>query len=236
MEALLEATAEQPDALLLAGGTDAMVEINFGHRRPTAVIALRGVAELQHWTADDRAVDLGSAVTYATIEQAPLCDLLPGLAQVARTVGSPQIRNAGTVGGNLATGSPAGDTLPMLLALETMVHLASATGTRQLPVDAFVTGVKRTDLQPGEIIHHVRIPEDRHPQRHGHLGRQRGARRRHRHPRDPMRTGFGVGHAVARPRGRGVDRRADRLERHEGGRRRGRRVRRDGERGGPSDR
>jgi CO/xanthine dehydrogenase FAD-binding subunit len=109
-------------------------------------------------------VRLGAGVTYAEIERPPLSDLLPGLAQVARTVGSPQIRNAGTVGGNLATGSPAGDTLPMLVALDATVHLASTDGDRALPVEEFVTGVKRTDLRPGEVIRLVEIPRLDGPQ------------------------------------------------------------------------
>jgi len=88
----------------------------------------------------------------------PLAALSPGLAQAARTVGSPQIRNAGTIGGNVGTASPAGDTLPVLAALDAVVELAHADGRRELPMTEFIVGPKRTTLRPGELITAVRIP------------------------------------------------------------------------------
>ena len=101
---------------------------------------------------------LGAAVTYTELLRPPLAQLLPALAQASRTVGSPQIRNAGTIGGNLATCSPAGDTLPVLAALEATVHLRSHRGGRDVPVGDFMVGVKRTVLQPGELIVGVTVP------------------------------------------------------------------------------
>src|SRR5262245_36982860 len=121
LAALLDILAETPDAQLLAGGTDFMVEVNFGHRQPREVVALRGVPELQGWSHDGGVLRLGAALTYTEMQQPPLADLIPVLAQAARTVGSPQIRNAGTLGGNLGTSSPAGDALPPLLALDATV-------------------------------------------------------------------------------------------------------------------
>jgi CO/xanthine dehydrogenase FAD-binding subunit len=103
-------------------------------------------------------VRLGAAVTYTDMLQPGLARLLPALAQAARTVGSPQIRNAGTIGGNLATASPAGDTLPVLAALEAVVEIAGPAGIRHVPVGAFITGPKRNALQPGELIVAVRLP------------------------------------------------------------------------------
>ena len=94
----------------------------------------------------------------------------PALAQAARTVGSPQIRNAGTVGGNLGTASPAGDLLPVLVALDATVHLRSAAGARDLPVTDFLTGVKQTALAPGELIVGVTVPAARGPQHYLKVG------------------------------------------------------------------
>ena len=124
---------EHPDALILAGGTDLMVEINDGHRRPDdVVVAVNRVPELRSWRHDPAAATLtiGAAITYAELLSDPLATFSPALAEASRTVGSPQIRNAGTLGGNLGTCSPAGDALPVLAALDATVTLASAAGVR----------------------------------------------------------------------------------------------------------
>lgn len=139
-----------PRATLLAGGTDLMVEVNLAHHRPESVIALRRVAELDEW--DERF--LGAGVTYVRMETGPL----PALAELARTVGSPQIRAAGTLGGNLGTASPAGDTLPFLAAVDAHVVLVSTAGQRRLPWDEFLLGPKRTALGDGELIRGVELP------------------------------------------------------------------------------
>src|SRR5688500_6300784 len=135
LDEALSALTELPGALVLAGGTDAMVEVNMGHRKPDDVVSVNRVSELRSWTYDLQAatVHIGAAVTYAERMKPPLADLLPALAEAARTVGSPQIRNAGTLGGNLGTCSPAGDGLPVLAALDAVVHLASRRGERSLP-------------------------------------------------------------------------------------------------------
>jgi CO/xanthine dehydrogenase FAD-binding subunit len=161
IEAATAMLAEHPGALLLAGGTDLMVEINEGHRRPgDTVIALNRIADLRSWRHDPvaRTVTIGAAVTYTELTREPLAGWMPALAEAARTVGSPQIRNAATLGGNLATCSPAGDGLPVLSALEATVTLASVSGRRTVAVDEFMVGVKRTALMPGEIISAVTVP------------------------------------------------------------------------------
>lgn len=152
--------AGAPGAMVLAGGTDAMVEVNGGHRRPDVVIAVNRVTELRSWTYDPATatVRLGSAVTYRELMESPLKDLLPALAQASRTVGSPQIRNAGTIGGNLGTCSPAGDGLPPLSVLDAVVHLASAQGERSMSIHDFMVGVKRTRREPDELIAAVTLP------------------------------------------------------------------------------
>lgn len=154
----LAALAGDPAPAVLAGGTDLMVEVNYGQRRPDPVLSLRRVAELRGWRRDGDAVVLGAATTYTGLLGPAPSDLLPALAQAARTVGSPQIRNTGTVGGNLATASPAGDTLPVLVAHGATVELASAAGRRTLAVADLLTGPKRTALAPDELIVSVRVP------------------------------------------------------------------------------
>ncbi len=160
LDEALRVIGTHPDALVVAGGTDAMVEINAGHRRPRMVIAVNRVAELRSWTYDPAGatVRIGAAVTYSELMESPLAELIPALAEASRTVGSPQIRNAGTLGGNLGTCSPAGDGLPVLAALGAVVHLASATRERSLPVSDFMVGVKRTALEADELITAITIP------------------------------------------------------------------------------
>jgi CO/xanthine dehydrogenase FAD-binding subunit len=152
--------AAHPGAHLLTGGTDFMVEVNFNHRKPSDVISLSRVEELRQWTVDRSAgtVFIGAAVVYADMEKGELAGLVPALAEAARTVGSPQIRSAGTLGGNLGTCSPAGDGLPVLAALDAVVHLSSADGDRAVPFVDFMTGPKRNDMRPGEIITGVTVP------------------------------------------------------------------------------
>ena len=162
--------AERPDALPIAGGTDVMVELNFDRRRPGALLDLTRVPELREWSVDDGSVRLGAGVTYArVIEQ--LGAQLPGLAMASRTVGSPQIRMRGTVGGNLGSSSPAGDAHPPLLAADAVVEVESAArGARLVPAADFFTGVKRNALEPDELIAAVVIPSATGPQQFSKVG------------------------------------------------------------------
>ncbi len=146
------------DAMLLAGGTDLMVAVNAGRARPTTVVALDRVDGLRSWSRDGSALTLGAGLTYADLAEPALAALVPALAQAARTVGSPQIRNAGTLGGNVATASPAGDTLPVLAALDAVVMVRSSLGEREVPFATFCVGPKQTALVPGELIVGVRVP------------------------------------------------------------------------------
>jgi CO/xanthine dehydrogenase FAD-binding subunit len=165
----LAAKAASPDLLPIAGGTDVMVELNFDRRRPTGLLDLTRVAELREWSVADGAVELGAGVTYAQVI-ADLAELLPGLAMASRTVGSPQIRNRGTVGGNLGSASPAGDAHPPLLAAEAVVEIASVRGVRRLPVGDFFLGVKRSALEPDELIRAVHVPMARGPEQFSKIG------------------------------------------------------------------
>ena len=165
----LEARAAYPGALPIAGGTDVMVELNFELRRPAALLDLTGVHELRDWERDGDAIRLGAGVSYARVIHELGTDL-PGLAIASRTVGSPQIRNRGTVGGNLGAGSPAGDSHPPLLASQAVVEVASVRGTRTIAVAEFYTGVKRTALAPDELIVAIVVESAPGPQQFAKVG------------------------------------------------------------------
>jgi CO/xanthine dehydrogenase FAD-binding subunit len=156
-EQALAMKAAQPDAIPIAGGTDLMVALNFDRARPQAILDLTRVAELRDWGTDDGRLRIGAGVTYTRLIE-ELGERLPGLAIASRTVGSPQIRNRGTVGGNLGTASPAGDGLPPLYVSDAEVELASSSGTRRLAVAEFVTGPKRQAAREDELIAAFHLP------------------------------------------------------------------------------
>jgi CO/xanthine dehydrogenase FAD-binding subunit len=157
LDEALRLKSEHPGALPIQGGTDVLVALNFDRARPDTVLNLNEVAELRGWSRENGSLRLGAGLTYAEIEHGPLRELLPALAEASRTVGSPQIRNRGTIGGNLGTASPAGDALPPLAIEHAEVECASTRGVRTLPLTEFVTGVKRTALEPDELITAVRL-------------------------------------------------------------------------------
>lgn len=153
----LDIKASRPDALPVAGGTDVMVGVNFGRLRPPALLDLTRLPELAVIDRGGPRLRIGAGVTYARLI-AELGDVLPGLAMAARTVGSPQIRNRGTMGGNLGTASPAGDCHPVLLVAGAEVEVASVRGTREIPAGEFFTGPKRNALAPDELITAILVP------------------------------------------------------------------------------
>ena len=158
-----------PDALPIAGGTDVMVEINFDRHRPPAFIDLTRIAELSEWGQEGDWLRVGAGVTYTRLI-AELGDRLPGLAMASRTVGSPQIRNRGTVGGNLGSASPAGDAHPPLLASGAIVELASTAGTRRLPAHEFFVGPKRNAMRKDELIAAFLVEPAKGPQQFSKVG------------------------------------------------------------------
>ncbi len=164
LDEALRLKSEHPGAWPIQGGTDVMVALNFDRGRPGAVLNLNEVVELRGWRRENGSLRLASGLTYAEIEHDELRDVLPALAEASRTVGSPQIRNRGTIGGNLGTSSPAGDALPPLLVEDAEVECASVRGTRRVAVGAFVTGVKRNALEPDELITAVWLTPSNAPQ------------------------------------------------------------------------
>jgi CO/xanthine dehydrogenase FAD-binding subunit len=165
----LELRAALPDAMPIWGGTDVMVELNFDRARPPALLDLTRVGELGAWEREDGWVRIGAGVPYTRVIR-ELGDLLPGLAMASRTVGSPQIRNRGTVGGNLGSSSPAGDALPPLYASGAEVLVASVRGERRVAVEDFIVGPKRNVLGADELIAAVRVPVAGGPQQFAKVG------------------------------------------------------------------
>ena len=163
-EEALTLKAEHPDAVPIQGGTDVMVALNFDHLRPQTLLNLNEVAELRGWSRENGSLRLGAGLTYAELMRAPLADELPALAEASRTVGSPQIRNRGTIGGNLGTASPAGDALPPLLVEEAEVELASVRGRRRVALGEFLVGPKRNALADDELIAAVVVRPSGQPQ------------------------------------------------------------------------
>jgi CO/xanthine dehydrogenase FAD-binding subunit len=164
LDEALRLKADRPDAVPIQGGTDLMVELNFDRARPELLLNLDEIAELRGYSHEGGALRLGAAITYTELERPPLAELLPALAEAARTVGSPQIRNRGTIGGNLGTASPAGDALPPLLAEGAEVVLGSVRGIRTLALGEFLIGPKRNALADDELVLAVRVRPSGQPQ------------------------------------------------------------------------
>ncbi|MFI7613152.1 FAD binding domain-containing protein [Nonomuraea terrae] len=201
----LAAKADRPDAVPLQGGTDVMVELNFDVRRPAALLDLTRVPELRAWEMTGGYCRVGAGVSYATVID-ELSGSLPGLAQAARTVGSPQIRNRGSVGGNLGAASPAGDSHPPLLAAGAVVEVESRErGVRMIPAAEFYLGVKRSALEPDELIRAVHVPPATGPQYFSKVGTRNAmviavcSFAIALHPRE-RRVGTGIGSAAPTPR------------------------------------
>jgi xanthine dehydrogenase small subunit len=149
--------AENPSAVLVAGSTDWGVEVNIHGRRESLVVAIDRLPELCTLEFGDEFVEIGAAVTLSDAERF-LAGRVPLLAELFPQFGSRLIRNLATIGGNLGTASPVGDTPPALLALEARVVLASVTGEREVEVSEYFTGYRQTVLRPGEVIRTIRIP------------------------------------------------------------------------------
>src|SRR4029077_18178259 len=165
----LEMKSAHPEAMPIWGGTDVMVEINLDHHRPAAILDLTRIHELTEWGDTGDLLRVGAGVTYTRIIQ-DLGDRLPGLALASRTVGSPQIRNRGTVGGNLGSASPAGDAHPPLLASGALVELASVGGTRRMPAREFFIGPKRNAMKKDELIAAFLVEPAKGPQQFAKVG------------------------------------------------------------------
>jgi CO/xanthine dehydrogenase FAD-binding subunit len=165
----LAAKAAHPDGVPIAGGTDVMVELNFDRSRPDAIIDLTRVRELRDWGPEDGLLRIGAGVPYTRVIN-ELGDRLPALAMASRTIGSPQIRNRGTVGGNLGAASPAGDSHPPLLAARAEVELASSAGVRRVPAREFYTGPKENVLAGDELIAAILVAPASGPEQFSKIG------------------------------------------------------------------
>lgn len=166
----LELRAAHPEARAIQGGTDVMVEMNFDHSRPAALLDLNPCRELQRVEEIDGRLRIGAGVPYVKIIR-DFGRQLPALAQASRTVGSPQIRNRGTVGGNLGGASPAGDAHPALLAANAVIEAESAArGSRMIPIDDFYVWVKKNALEADELIRAIWLEPATGPQYFSKVG------------------------------------------------------------------
>lgn len=155
-EAVAALTA-MPAAVPIAGGTDLMVAVNKGRLRPAGLVGLSRISEIRGWRYQDGHALLGAGLTHARMGRPDFAALIPALAASARAAGPPQIRNAGTLGGNIASSAPTGDTLPVLAALEADLIIAGPGGARrEIPVAQLLAG--RDMLAPAELIGYVRVP------------------------------------------------------------------------------
>ena len=152
LDEALQLKAERPDAVPIQGGTDVMVDLNFDRARPAALLNLNEVPELRGWSREDGHLRLAAGLTYTEAMGAELAEALPALAEASRTVGSPQIRNRGTIGGNLGTASPAGDALPPLLVEGAEIEVASRRGRRVVALEEFLVGPKKNALAEDELV------------------------------------------------------------------------------------
>ncbi|EPH40765.1 putative Carbon monoxide dehydrogenase medium chain [Streptomyces aurantiacus JA 4570] len=146
-----------PAAVPVAGGTDLMSSVNAGLLRPAALVGLGRINEIRGWQYQDGHGLLGAGLTHARMGRPDFAALIPALAAAARAAGPPQIRNAGTLGGNIASAAPTGDSLPVLAALEAVLIIAGPGGARrEIPVSHLLAGMEM--LAPGELIGYVRVP------------------------------------------------------------------------------
>lgn len=146
----------------LAGGTDLIIEMNEGKIAPDVLVDLSAIAELKHIEAGEDGLHVGSMATFSQIaSSAVVWEVCPMLAEAAAMVGSPQVRNSGTIGGNLANAATAADTVPALMAADAVAVIKHADGERILPVTEVPTGLNHTCLAPDELICELVIP--RHP-------------------------------------------------------------------------
>jgi xanthine dehydrogenase small subunit len=146
----------------MAGCTDLYVSLNFGTLTATRFLNLWGLDELRSIAVADGLLSIGALCTYTDIIRSRAVHVrLPMLAAAAREIGGPQIQNRGTLGGNVANASPAGDTLPVLAAADAVIVAASSAGTRRIPFVELYTGYRQTLLAPNELIVAVEIPRVR---------------------------------------------------------------------------
>ena len=160
IEELFNLQNQQPDARIMAGGTDLLIELRHGPQDTRPIICLERIEELREIEElPDTSVSIGAAVTFGSVVCSPLLkERYPLLTQAASTVGGPAIRNMASIGGNIATASPAADSLPALYLLDARLELRSAAGSRTVSIDEFILGPRRTMLQPGDIISRIILP------------------------------------------------------------------------------
>lgn len=167
---------QHPGSMPLAGGTDLLVKLRSGKVNPPLLLRLDSINELKEVRLDDDTLFIGPAATFSTLATHPLLlSHAPLLARAAATVGGPAVRNMGTIGGNLSTASPAGDSLPPLYLLSAEIELSSRHELQRIPLSQFISGPGKTAIKADEIISGIRIPLNTNftAQRFEKVGRRR---------------------------------------------------------------
>ena len=158
-EQLATCLTDHPDVTLVAGATDVGLWVTKMGKRLNPIISLADVTDLKSIRATDTHLDIGACVTYSNAH-AVLSDISPSLGELIRRIGSLQVRNSGTIGGNIANGSPIGDMPPALIAMGASVVLRSAQGEREVPLEDFFIEYGKQDIQPSEFVSRVLVPRD----------------------------------------------------------------------------
>jgi xanthine dehydrogenase FAD-binding subunit len=159
IDALLDLLAGDPACRVMGGGTDLLVHLRAAAQMPDTIVCLERIAELKGVTVEGDAVRIGGATTITgLLDSSVVREKLPLLHRAAGVFASPIVRNMATIGGNICTASPAGDTLPPLYVMNASVELRSAGNVRTVPLEGFISGPRRVDLRPGELLTAVMVP------------------------------------------------------------------------------
>lgn len=161
---------EHPDARIICGGSDVLIKIREGKYAGTSLVCVRDIKELQGVELMQSGdIYIGAATTFSHITDNPVIkQYIPVLGEAVDMVGGPQIRNIGTIGGNVCNGAVSADSAPTLFSLNAMVRTSDGKGGRTIPIEMFYKGPGRVDLLPGELVTHLVIPEKEYLGYHGH--------------------------------------------------------------------
>lgn len=159
-----------PGARVISGGSDVLIKIREGKFAGTSLVCIRDIEEIKGIKKTDSGdIYIGAGTTFSHVTNGPVIqECIPVLGEAVDQVGGPQVRNIGTIGGNVCNGAVSADSAPTLFSLNALLHLADGKGGRVVPIHEFYLGPGRVDLKPGEILTHIEIPKEEYEGYHGH--------------------------------------------------------------------
>ena len=159
-----------PGARVISGGSDVLIKIREGKFAGTSLVCIRDIEEIKGIKKTDSGdIYIGAGTTFSHVTNDPVIqECIPVLGEAVDQVGGPQVRNIGTIGGNVCNGAVSADSAPTLFSLNALLHLADGKGGRVVPIHEFYLGPGRVDLKPGEILTHIEIPKEEYEGYHGH--------------------------------------------------------------------